>query len=98
MTATFPGLRRLSTPVGLLPVTPANAQVIVVSVRHPINTRSQADIPVVIFSSPALDATQIDPSTLRFAGAPVDKDEHGHYRISTRDVNGDGLLYLISHF
>ncbi len=98
MTATFPGLSRLSTLVGLLPVTPANAQVIVVSVRHPINTRSHADIPVVIFSSPALDATQIDPSTLRFAGAPVDKDPHGHYRISTRDVNGDGLLDLIAHF
>jgi len=97
MTATFQGLSRLSTLVGLLPVTPANAQVVVVSVRHPINTRSHADIPVVIFSSPALDATQIDPSTLRFAGAPVDKDPHGHYRISTRDVNGDGLLDLIAH-
>src|SRR5213594_1097579 len=98
MTATFPGLSRLSTLVGLLPVTPANAQVAVVSVDHPINTRSHADIPVVIFSSPALDATQIDPSTLRFAGAPVDKDPHGHYRISKTDVNGDGLPDLIAHF
>jgi len=98
MTATFPGLSRLSTLVGLLPVTPANAQVVVVSVDHPINTRSHADIPVVIFSSPALDATQIDPSTLRFAGAPVDRDPHGHYRISKTDVNGDGLPDLIAHF
>ena len=97
ITATFQGLSRLSTLVGLLPVTVANGQV-VVSVDHPINTRSHADIPVVIFSSPALDATQIDPSTLRFAGAPVDKDPHGHYRISTRDVNGDGLPDLIAHF
>src|SRR2546425_8584041 len=98
MTATFPGLSQLSTLVGLLPVTPANAQVVVVSADHPINTRSHADIPVVIFSSPALDATQIDPSTLRFAGAPVDKDPHGHYRISKTDVNGDGLPDLIAHF
>src|SRR5436309_9982332 len=98
MTATFPGLSRLSTFVGLLPVTPANAQVVVVSVHHPINTRSHADIPVVIFSSPALDATQIDPSTLRFAGAPVDKTKHGHYQIAKRDGNGDGLPDLIAHF
>src|SRR5436190_19997424 len=98
MTATFPGLSRFSTLVGLLPVTPANAQVVVVSVDHRIDRRSHVDIPVVIFSSPALDATQIDPSTLRFAGAPVHKDQHGHYRISTRDVNGDGLPDLIAHF
>ena len=98
MTATFQGLSRLSTLVGLLPVTPANAQVVVVSVDHRIDRRSHVDIPVVIFSSPALDATQIDPSTLRFAGAPVHKDQHGHYRISTRDVNGDGLPDLIAYF
>src|SRR2546425_12533376 len=98
MTATFPGLSRLSTLVGLLPVTPANAQVVVVSVNQPINTRSHADIPVVIFSSPTLDATQIDPSTVRFAGAPIDKDSHGQYRISKRDVNGDGLPDLIAYF
>src|SRR3989442_7817820 len=97
MTATFQGLSRLSTLVGLLPVTSTNAQV-VVSVRRRINTRSHADIPVVIFSSPALDATQIDPSTLRFAGAAVDQDPHGHYRISKTDVNDDGLPDLIAHF
>jgi len=97
MSATFQGLSRLSTVVGLLPVTSTNGQVIV-SVRRRINTRSRADIPVVIFSSPALDATQIDPSTLRFAGAPVDKGPHGQYRISKRDVNRDGLPDLIAHF
>src|SRR2546425_2020676 len=96
MTATFQGLSRLSTLVGLLPVTPANA--VVVSVNQPINTRSHADIPVVIFSSPTLDATQIDPSTVRFAGAPIDKDSHGQYRISKKDVNGDGLPDLIAYF
>ena len=97
MTAIFQGLSRLSTVVGLLPVTPANAQA-VVSVDNPIDTRSHSDISVVIFSSPVLDATQIDPSTLHFAGAPVDKDSHGQFLLSKRDVNGDGLPDLIAQF
>ena len=97
MTATFRGLSGLSTVVGLLPVTAANAQA-VVSVHLPINMRSHSDIAVVIFSSPVLDARQIDPSTLRFAGAPVHKDSHRQYEISKRDVNGDGLRDLIAYF
>src|SRR5439155_25978615 len=99
--ATFQGVIQLSTVVGLLPtatvIISGTVEVTIVS-DHPINTRSHAKIPVIILSSPVLDATEIDPSTLRFAGASVDPNGHGSYETSTADENGDGLRDLTANF
>ena len=100
LAATFVGVSRLSTLVGLLPVTEVTGEVNVqIRVqRGAINTRSHGNVPVVIFSSPTLDATKIDPSTLRFAGASVRTKPHGRFQISFSDQNGDGLRDLIAQF
>ena len=100
LTATFQGVSRLSTLVGLLPATEVTGEVTVaVKVeRGAINTKSHANVPVVIFSSPTLDATKIDPSTLRLAGASVRKKPHNRFQISISDQNGDGLPDLLAQF
>jgi hypothetical protein len=104
LSATFQGVIQLSTVVGLLPTTPVTAvtasgtvEVTVVS-NHPINTKSHAKIQVIILSSAILDATKIDPSTLRLAGASVETKGHGKYQISFSDENRDGLPDLIVSF
>src|SRR5207249_3757881 len=88
LSATFQGVIQLSTLVGLLPTTPVviggTVEVTIFS-NHPINTRSHAKIPVTILSSAILDATKIDPSTLRFAGASVDTNGRGRYQTSISD-------------
>ena len=103
LSATFPGVIQLSTIVGLLPTTPVNGTAngtveVTIESNHPINIRSHAKIPVIILSSAILDATKIDPSTLRFAGASVDTDGRGRYQISISDENGDGLPDMIANF
>jgi hypothetical protein len=95
LTATFDGISRLSTVVGLLP-TAVTVQVAVL--QQAINTRSHGSIPVAIYSSPTLDATQIDPSTLRFSGATVERHGKGKWQTSTGDLDGDGLPDLLAHF
>jgi hypothetical protein len=99
LSATFQGVIQLSTVVGLLPSTPVTGTVEVTIVAdHPINTKSHAKIEVTILSSAILDATKIDPSTLRFAGASVETKGHGKFQISIRDENGDGLPDMIASF
>ena len=95
LTATFLGVSRLSTVVGLLPTA---VPVRVAVQQRTINTKSHGSIPVVIFSSPTLDATKIDPATLRFAGASVETRGHHSFQISTHDLDGDGRPDLIAHF
>ena len=41
------------------------------SERNPVNPKSNGVLPVAIFSSETFDATQVDPSTVFLAGAPV---------------------------
>lgn len=61
-----------------------------------LSEKRSKDIDVVILSTSALDATQIDPATLR-AGDGNDPDalplrrKNGTYVLSVRDVNRDGL-------
>jgi hypothetical protein len=50
-----------------------------------INLRKSGEVPVAVISSPTFDASTIDPSTVRFAGAPA-LLIGGH----PRDVNHDG--------
>src|SRR5262249_8989864 len=45
-----------------------------------------------------LDATKIDPATLRFAGAGVETRGHHSFQISTQDRDGNGRPDLIAHF
>jgi hypothetical protein len=60
-----------------------------------INPRSQGVIPVAILTTPTLNSTQIDPSTVRFGRTGV---EAAAVRFSMEDVNHDGLLDMVLHF
>jgi hypothetical protein len=95
LTATFHGIVHFCTVVGLLP-TATTLQVAVQ--QSAINTKSHGSIPVVIYSSPTLDATQIDPSTLRFSGASVETHPADRWMISFADLDDDGRPDLIAHF
>ncbi len=64
-----------------------------------VNLKSKGVLPVAVFSSESFDATDIDPATVTFAGAPVAlKGKHGKPMASAEDVNGDGLLDMMLHF
>ncbi len=65
--------------------------------RNPINLRVRGNVPVAILSGTydgvAFDATTLDRSTVRFAGAPALAIGQ-----STEDVDGDGDLDVVLHF
>jgi hypothetical protein len=93
LAATFTGVSHFSTIVALLP----NALTVGIDIKPDefpdvINTKSNGNITVAIFSTPTFDATKVDPSTLRLSGAPVRPNLNGKWLISTADVNGDGLV------
>jgi hypothetical protein len=99
LTATFAGVARFSTVVGLLP----SAIPLTVSIRpddpsNAINTKSHGKLPVVIFGTPTLDVTQLDPGTMRCSGAAVARTNKGKYLVSTIDLDGDGIDDLMAHF
>lgn len=56
-----------------------------------INLRSKGLIPVAIYSSDTFDATTVDLSGMKLAGASV-------RRCHDEDINEDGVLDLICHF
>ncbi len=56
-----------------------------------INLRSSGVVPVAILSSEGFDATNVNPATVRLAGAPV----RSQGTSSFLDVNGDGLIDLL---
>jgi len=58
-----------------------------------INLKSKGVIPVAILTTDVFDATEVDPTTVLFAGAaPAHKDAH------IEDVDDDGDLDLVLHF
>jgi hypothetical protein len=65
------------------------------SSENPFNTGSKGKTPVALLSTPALDATTIDASTLRLGPAGAAPAEHG---VHTEDVDGDGDLDLMLQF
>jgi hypothetical protein len=52
-------------------------------------------VPVAILSSPAFDATLVDPASVTLAGATVKLKGNGTYQYSRQDVNGDGLIDMV---
>jgi len=61
------------------------------SFPNSINLNSKGVIPVAILTTAVFDATDVDPTTVLFAGAePV--------RWAVEDVDGDGDLDLVLHF
>lgn len=66
------------------------------STVNSINLSSAGVVPVAVLSSPAFDATDIDPATVALAGASVKMvGKSARYLASTEDVNGDGLLDFV---
>jgi hypothetical protein len=63
-----------------------------------INLSSRGTIPLAVLSSPAFDATKIDPASARLSGAPIQTNPQGRPNFSLTDVNGDGLLDFLAHF
>ena len=63
-----------------------------------INLRSNGVVPVAIFGSSSFDALQIDPASLRLAGAKVKVVGKGAYSCHGEDVNLDGRPDLLCHF
>lgn len=63
----------------------------------PINPKSRGSIPVALLSSPAFNALQVDPRTLRF-GEKGNEESLVRCNKDGTDVNGDGLLDLVCHF
>lgn len=71
--------------------------------ENPINLGRGGGVPVAILSTPTLDATTLDPSTLTLgdevgADTPAGQRGNGNYLTSVEDVNGDGLLDLVVIF
>ena len=71
-----------------------------------IDLSSPEKLPVAILSTSGFDATQVNPWTVKLAGASLQGFTGHHYRYHCRaggrareeDVNGDGLLDLVVHF
>jgi hypothetical protein len=63
------------------------------SFPNSINLGNNGVVPVAVLGSDVFDATQIDPSTVVFAGAAPSKG-----KMSFSDVNGDGYLDAVMHF
>jgi hypothetical protein len=68
---------------------------------NPLNVKSKGVLPVAILGTAAFDVSDVDPGSLRFfnpnaAGVPG-YSEHP-LRSALEDVDGDGLVDLVSHF
>jgi hypothetical protein len=62
---------------------------------NPINPRSQGVIPVAILTTDTVDATSVNPATVRFG---VTGTEAAPVRVAVEDVNGDGRPDLLFDF
>jgi hypothetical protein len=67
------------------------------SFPNSINLGSGGGVLVAVFSTTALDARSIDPTTITLASAPVRLKGRGTPMVSIEDVNGDDLLDLVVH-
>ncbi len=60
-----------------------------------INLKAKGVVPVAVLGSATLDVHQIDPTTVRLAGAAVALKGNGQPMASYEDVNGDGIIDLV---
>jgi hypothetical protein len=99
LSATFQGISRLSTVVGLIPEA-LNVGVDIKPGDSPntINLKSKGVLPVAILSTDTFDATTVSPETVRLAGASVRLKGNGQPAFSFEDVNGDGRLDIVLQF
>jgi hypothetical protein len=99
LSATFTGIRSLSTVVGFIPEA-INVGVDIKPGDSPntINLKSRGVLPVAILSTSKFDASNIAPETVLLAGASPRLKGNGQPAVSFEDVNGDGLLDLILQF
>lgn len=67
------------------------------SSTNSINLGSRGNVPVVIFSDPDFDASEIDPLSISLAGAHIQIKGKGTPMTSVEDINNDGLQDLIVH-
>jgi len=74
-----------TVPIDVKPVSPDN----------PMNVGATGKVPVALLSTPSLDATTIDPTTLRLGTKGVPPAENG---VHAEDVNGDGKADLMLQF
>ena len=77
------------------PVTPVDIDIKPGSDLNPINVGSNGVIPVAIFSTEDFDATMIDPTTVRLAGAEVAVRGKGKSMVHEEDVDDDGFVDLV---
>lgn len=68
---------------------------VLIDVLSTVNVRSKGVIPVAILTTPAFDATTVDPLSVRF-GPGNASEAHGTGHVS--DVDGDGDLDMVLHF
>lgn len=99
LSATFTGISALSTVVGLLsgPVT-LDIDIRPDDANNVINLRAGGVLPVLIYSTPTLDATKINLATLRLEGASVATIGQGKPQVVEVDHNMDGLTDLLVFF
>lgn len=99
LSATFTGISALSTVVGLLsgPIT-LDIDIRPDDANNVINLRARGVLPVLIYSTPTLDATKINLATLRLAGASVATIGQGKPQVAEVDHNMDGLTDLLVFF
>jgi hypothetical protein len=58
-------------------------------------TSASGVVPVAVLGSATFDATQVDPGTVRLAGASVKVMGNGEYDCKNQDVNADGFPDLV---
>ncbi|MDO8588884.1 MAG: right-handed parallel beta-helix repeat-containing protein [Armatimonadota bacterium] len=63
-----------------------------------INLRSNGLVGVIVYSTESIDATSLDPTALRLAGAAVAARGNGSLHCDTTDVDADGDLDLVLKF
>jgi hypothetical protein len=55
-------------------------------------------VSLVVLTTDRFDALTIDPATVTFAGASVSMDGNGKYKVSSEDIDGDGMDDLVVNF
>lgn len=94
VTGTVPvGDGPLGVTVGVCPPLEVPIDIKPGSSPNSINRKSHGNVPVALLSTPTFDATGVDVTTVRFAGAAARTPSN-----SQEDVNGDGLMDQVFHF